>query len=450
MRFVDKGRPPTTRFGIRAAQRSSRRSLVSLALVATLWAAGSVAGSAQEAAGVVDDRSSSTRVDLLEAAREAKAAATVEPSRTAVERGLQRIRSSFDVVGNNQSGWNGLRLAGGAFPAGAGFAYGIGFTDPDIASRSPDADHPNRVGIDMAIARSTAGYEHVSAELAVRDIGGSPLGAAARARYYEYPEEDFFGLGPSSREADRSNYFFGSREVEVDAWWRFPVRGLRGGATVGYLSPHIGQGLDRRFPSTDRHFDAPTIPGLLAQPDFGHLDGWVRYDTRDDGAFPRAGGSYGLRYSTFLARGAGAFDFRRLDVEAQYHLPLAGDYRTLAVRAKAVLTDAKEGHEVPFYYQPTLGGKETLRGFREFRFRDRNALLLTAEYRWQAWRVLTPAFFIDAGKVARRRADLDLNDLEVSYGIGFRFHTPTRLVARLDLAKSREGFIPFLRFDHVF
>jgi len=38
----------------------------------------------------------------------------------------------------------------------------------------------------------------------------------------------------------------------------------------------------------------------------------------------------------------------------------------------------------------------------------------------------------------------------VSYGVGFRVHSNDAFVARLDLAVSREGFIPLLRFEHVF
>ena len=44
----------------------------------------------------------------------------------------------------------------------------------------------------------------------------------------------------------------------------------------------------------------------------------------------------------------------------------------------------------------------------------------------------------------------NLRDLDVSYGVGFRFHSNSAFVARLDLAFSREGFIPLLRFEHAF
>ena len=62
----------------------------------------------------------------------------------------------------------------------------------------------------------------------------------------------------------------------------------------------------------------------------------------------------------------------------------------------------------------------TLRGYPNFRFRDRNRLLMTAELRWTPARFLDMAVFYDAGKVASRRQDLDFNDLRDSYGIGMR------------------------------
>jgi outer membrane protein assembly factor BamA len=97
-----------------------------------------------------------------------------------------------------------------------------------------------------------------------------------------------------------------------------------------------------------------------------------------------------------------------------------------------------------------LGGAQALRGFREFRFQDRNSILLTAEYRWEAWWALDGALFVDAGQVANRRQDFTLRDFDASYGFGLRFHSNRAFVARLDLAFSREGFIPLLRFEHAF
>ncbi len=192
------------------------------------------------------------------------------------------------------------------------------------------------------------------------------------------------------------------------------------------------------------------MPGFLGQPDFLKISSGVEYAALDNPRLPRAGGLARVVLSNYHDQDAGRFDFRRLDVDVRGYVPLPNRARNLALRATAVFTDTPAGQAVPFYYLPTLGGAEQLRGFREFRFRDNQALLLSAEYRWSAWWAMTPAFFVDAGTVAARRGDLRLRDMDVAYGVGFRIHSNNAFLARLDLAFSREGFIPLLRFEHAF
>jgi hemolysin activation/secretion protein len=89
---------------------------------------------------------------------------------------------------------------------------------------------------------------------------------------------------------------------------------------------------------------------------------------------------------------------------------------------------------------PSLGGKDTLRGFRNYRFRGPHSLLLQAEYRWEIWSALEGALFYDAGKVVFARRDLTLKGLEHAYGFGFRFNTDSAVIVRFDAAfGSRDG-----------
>ena len=114
-------------------------------------------------------------------------------------------------------------------------------------------------------------------------------------------------------------------------------------------------------------------------------------------------------------------------------------------------TSTSAGQEVPFYLQPTLGGAYTLRGFRAYRFRDRHRLLLQGEYRYIVNAFVTGALFYEAGKVAAERGDLDVKDLERSYGFGLRFGSRQGVGLRTDLAfGSGEGTRFLLRFDNVF
>ena len=59
---------------------------------------------------------------------------------------------------------------------------------------------------------------------------------------------------------------------------------------------------------------------------------------------------------------------------------------------------------------PALGGR-TLRGYSSWRFRDRNRVLLTGEYRWAAGPFVDMAVFVDAGSVAPRLDEIDLGKL---------------------------------------
>ena len=50
------------------------------------------------------------------------------------------------------------------------------------------------------------------------------------------------------------------------------------------------------------------------------------------------------------------------------------------------------------------------------------------------------AIFYDAGKVTRRREDLDFNHLESDWGIGARFHGLTATVLRIEAARGSDGW----------
>ncbi len=433
---------------LRVSSAAVRRPVFALALMALMWTATPATVMAQASEGD-QNAQAPTRTELLESLRRATADTVETPTRSSVERGLRRFRDATNFVGNLRGGWKGFHFATGDFPAGAGFAYGLGFTELAMGSPYAEPDLPNRVEVRAIAASSNAGYRQVGGKLVFHRLGGGPFSAAVRGQYYEFPQEDFFGLGPQSVEQNRTSFLVESTEVGADVWWT-PVERLRVGGSLSYLDPSIGSGTDNRYPSTEELFDRTTLSGFRVQPNFRRIDGWIDFDGRDNPSDPRAGGFYRVRISDFQDRDLDTFAFRRVEVDVQQYLSLSQKHQVIALRASAVVTHADAGNEVPFYYQPTLGGKQTLRGFREFRFRDRNSLLFTAEYRWAAWWALDPALFVDAGKVASRRNDLDLSNLEVSYGIGFRFHSTNSFMMRLDLAKSREGFIPFLRFDHAF
>jgi hypothetical protein len=80
-------------------------------------------------------------------------------------------------------------------------------------------------------------------------------------------------------------------------------------------------------------------------------------------------------------------------------VPLADSRLVLALRGWLVASDTGDGRVVPFYLQPGLGGHNTLRGYPDYRFHDRNMLVLTVESRIAKLREK-----IDQGRAVTRRA----------------------------------------------
>jgi len=205
-----------------------------------------------------------SRAELLRAERRAKVETAHAPQRTGTEK---RLRSFAKFSRFTAISWKGLQFAGGDFPSGAGFNFGVGFRDNAVGAIYEDPDLPNRVDVNLVAAASTSSYYQLSGDFAFRNLGGSPFSAGVRARYYEWPQQDFYGLGPDSQEDDRTSYLISAVDVG-GALWLEPIKGLRVGGGAFYTNPLIGSGTDSRFPSTEEVFPPRSVPGLEVQPDF--------------------------------------------------------------------------------------------------------------------------------------------------------------------------------------
>ena len=265
-------------------------------------------------------------------------------------------------------------------------------------------------------------------------------------RRRDFPQEDFYGIGPDSSEDDRSNFALRDTFVRVTPAVR---RGyLTAGVNLGYLDPSIGSGTDTRMPSTDEIFAPEDVPGLQNQPAFAVLEPFVEFATLDRAIDDRSGGRYRVSFTRYDDRDLDQFTFNRWDVDLRQFITFVHDTRTIALRAWASSSDSSGGNTVPFYLEPTLGGSYSLRGFRTYRVRDRAALLLQAEYRWRINEFITGALFYDTGAVGPELGEI--GKLERDYGFGFRAGSRSTVAFRLDVAFGGEGTRILVRFDDVF
>lgn len=338
---------------------------------------------------------------------------------------------------------NGLFLEYGYTnrPLGAGMAVSGGYRHDFFARRA-------RVELEGGI--SIRNYQLLRADVSMPYLFDERLEIGVRGSYRHDPQEDFYGLGAGSRKEDRVSFLLDSREIQARAVVR-PLPWLSMGVRSGLLNPSIGRGTDARFPSLEELFTEAEAPGLTGQPDHEYGEVFATIDTRDQPGNARDGGYYHVAYRRYHDAENSELGFRGTDVELQHFFPIFDKKRVIAARIRGLSTAAPDGQEVPFYFQPTLGGSDSLRSFGDRRLRDLNVLLLNVEYRWEAFSGLDMALFSDWGKVAPRSRDFDLNDMHHAFGIGFRFNTYKTVFMRLDIAAGGgEGARVFLKFSETY
>ena len=142
----------------------------------------------------------------------------------------------------------------------------------------------------------------------------------------------------------------------------------------------------------------------------------------------------------YAARAGAPLSFTRIDVQGSQLIPLRHEQWVIALRGFASFTATSDDQVIPYFLMPALGEDSTeMRGFASRRFRDRNRMQFTAEYRWMPAEFLDMALFADAGTVAANHHDLDLGELKTSLGLGLRVHTSRETLLLLEVARSRDG-----------
>jgi len=373
-----------------------------------------------------------TRSEELRAVREEKAQHLEPPARTSLETALYNFKEKR-VMERFQAGFAGFHPLVGGMKTGSGFALG--------ASREIVK------GLNGTAQVSFKGYQKY--ELAFSKDLSDRFFTEIRSTYRRHTQEAFFGKGNDTRSEDRSIY----RSEDVEAGGKFGVRlpkNVKVGVHTGFVRSTAGNATTPRFRSVGDVFATETLTAFDEHATYVRSGAFMDIDSRDEPGNPRAGGRYFANWSNYNDRNLGRFGFNQYDVEVQQYIPFFHQRRVIALRAKTTLTQTSNGQEVPFQMLPTLGGSEDLRGYEDFRFRDRNLVVVNAEYRWEAFSGLDIALFADAGQVASRANDLRVSKMKTSAGFGFRFNTAKSVFYRIDVGFSQEGTRVSMKFGNVF
>ena len=297
----------------------------------------------------------------------------------------------------------------------------------------------DRMFLDTSAAISWRGYRTAQATFEVPKLAKSRFALGSTFRWSDYGQVNYFGSGSDTLETNESEYRLKSTNLVGYAAFR-PAKTVAIGFEAGVLNPSIGRRngfFKRDIPDTQDMFPNDVVFSIEDQPTFLHNEVSVTSDTRDFEAHPTRGGVYRASMSNFSDRDTGAFSFRRYEAEAARFIPIADSRVVFALHGWLATSDTDEGGVVPFYMEPSLGGNNSLRGYADYRFHDRNMLLVQAEARIAMMTHVDTAVFWDAGNVAPKVGDLNLD--HSSWGVGLRLHSRRQTFARFDVAHG-EGW----------
>jgi hypothetical protein len=310
----------------------------------------------------------------------------------------------------------------------------------DTSQYSLTADYSTKIQRDVDLT-----YKNVG-------VAGGRFILAGRLNWFKNPFRRLFGIGNQTVEGDETSYTSSEALVDFTAGIHFN-EDVALMLTEHYHRIRIAQGVIATLPQATTQFGQLT--GMGGADILGHKL-TARYDTRDKQLITTRG-----TYATLSIELNNNFkqpqptQWLRTVLDVRHFFPHYNDQLTFVVR---FLGDTVNGHHIPFYERPMLGGDTTLRAFGQNRFIDDTALVLNLEERITVRQQklldyvldLQVAPFLDIGRVMSGFSVKDLKDFQVNPGLGWRVLAKPNVVGRFDIAYGRDGVNFFVGLDYPF
>lgn len=235
-------------------------------------------------------------------------------------------------------------------------------------------------------------------------------------------EPHFWGLGPDSREEDRSDYRRDRQTAMLTGIFR--PQGLTLLAAAGYQDTRVARGFDDDTPDLEEVFADDLPYGARERTRYLVAEASVAFDRTYVSSNQQRGFSLEVGSALFGGVDGTDSDFVRLNGSIDGHLPV-NIRQALALRGLAELNRGR-GEGVPFTHMATVGGVEAGRAYSSARLTGRDLLALISEWRYQIWRELhgrgrvESFLLLDAGAVEGHLSHMGASDLLWSYGFGMR------------------------------
>jgi surface antigen Omp85-like protein len=344
-------------------------------------------------------------------------------------------------------------IIGGVAPGG-GMGVGVGYNTPKSEDWFHDAEARITINRYWSLVGETG-----------RQTQRSRVGVFGEIRHMN--RLDFFGIGPDSRRANRTDFRLRETSAGAQGWIR-ATPALRLGGIAQMYSPELGSGQSPSVLSIEQFFTPSSVPGFNADPVFARYRGYaelvypVLADTdQPNDEYRGYQGTYQLAVESFRDTDTGQHNFHRWETEVQQRF--AGFRPGHRFTVHGLMAATNNDADVPFYLQYTLGGgggltafrpntigtdgtKATLRGYQNYRFRDTDIVLMQGEYRIPLHKTVDATVFVDAGQVAPTVPRL-FSDWKTGTGFSLSYMRKGAALARLDVGYgSGEGMHFFWSF----
>ena len=248
-----------------------------------------------------------------------------------------------------------------------------------------------------------------------------PLQLSAGVGWARRPDSVFYGIGPESRDADRSRFHADRFDATLGAAL----------ALAGPLTIKLQTGLRDVSFEDGACCDDPSLAAQIAAGVFPAPHGFDRgvrafvqrlelaVDSRRPGATPRIGARFAAEVEHASDLRSSPDDWLRYGGTLEGFVDLTGRARVLDLSVAARFVRPLSG-AVPFTELVALGGAD-MAGFLEGRLLGDSAITATLRYQWPVWVWLRGSLTVEVGNVFGRDLEgLEAERLRMSFSAGLR------------------------------
>ncbi|MDJ1505962.1 BamA/TamA family outer membrane protein [Xanthocytophaga agilis] len=246
---------------------------------------------------------------------------------------------------------------------------------------------------------------------------------------YSYFPDSFWGIGPNAPESNKESYIFKQY----------------------YIYPHLQRRIGRRFflgmlYEYQRLLEVDYKKGgLLDREEIPGKNGYqvsgvgfsFTWDSRNHAFVPDKGELLQIQFNHFNEALGSDYRYTNYMVDLRKFIKVYKK-QVLALQLYGFFND---GVEVPLRSLASFGGYNSMRGYYDGRYRDRNQFVFQTEYRFPIYWRFGGVVFGSTGNVTHRFKDISLAHLKYSYGLGLRFqlNRTEKLNLRLDYGIGQDS-----------